>query len=283
MLIAQPFNGFFGFHVERIGSFPDILFDRFFFCHQFISTDHLRLKGIFREGICLAQRFHISRDFALGIRGISIYKRPVHFLMLKDILQFCRLSGFGIYQCSISLQTKQFRGRDICIDFRKFCCKLFGDKCSIVIIQKLSAITLINGIYDLRQFSGNFIQSGFFCLECIIIFPKKCSLHQIKGNDMAYPAVLYFFFLIAFLFDDHIRVDLLCGRKTLCLDNFKISGNYIPLVIQQLIRLILVDQGKRCNTAKDILRNSILSLGDIQIHHFSDQFAVQICIKICER
>ena len=100
---------------------------------------------------------------------------------------------------------------------------------------------------------------------------------------MAYPAVLYFFVLIVFLFDDHIRVDLLCGSKTLCLDNFKIGGNYIPLVIQQLIRLILVDQGKRCNTAKDILRNSILSLGDIQIHHFFDQFAVQIGIKICER
>ena len=100
---------------------------------------------------------------------------------------------------------------------------------------------------------------------------------------MAYPAVLYFFFLIAFLFDDHVGIYLLCGSKTLCLDNFKIGGNYIPLVIQQLIRLILVDQGKRCNTAKDILRNSILSLGDIQIHHFSDQFAVQICIKICER
>ena len=283
MLIAQPFNGFFGFHVERIGFFLDILFERFYFCHQFISTDHLRLKGIFWEGICLAQRFYISRDFALGIRGISIYKRPVHFLMLKDILQFRRLSGFVIYQCSISLQTKQFRGRDICIDFRKFCCKLFGDKCSIVIIQKLSAITLVNGIYDLRQFSGNFIQSGFFCLECIIIFPKKCSLHQIKGDDMAYTAVLCFFFLIVFLFDDHVGVYLLCGSKTLCLDNFKISGNHVPLVIQQLIRLIFVDQRERCNTAKNILGNSILSLGDIQIHHFSDQYAVQICIKIRER
>ena len=62
---------------------------------------------------------------------------------------------------------------------------------------------------------------------------------------MAYPAVLYFFFLIVFLFDDHIRVDLLCGSKIFRLDNFKIGGNYIPLVIQQLIRLILVDQGKR--------------------------------------
>ena len=71
--------------------------------------------------------------------------------------------------------------------------------------------------------------------------------------------------------------------ETFRLDYFKIGGNYIPLIIQQLIRLILVDQGKRCNTAKDLLRNGILGLGDIQIHHFSDQFAVQICIKICER
>ena len=180
-----------------------------------------------------------------------------------DVVNLFRFSGLRVQQLQIPLQAVQLWGRNISINFCQLCRKLLGNKGGIVVVEEFTAVTLVDGINNLSQFCRDFIQPGFFSFECIVIFSQQCSLHQIKGNHTAYPAALHLFFLVTFLFDDHVGVNLLGGCKSFGLNDFEIGGDTRPLIVQQLIRLVFVQQRQGRNAAKDILCDTVLCLGDI--------------------
>ena len=127
-------------------------------------------------------------------------------------------------------------------------------------------------------FSGDFGESGFLCPQRCYFLVHFNVLHQLKGQHMTHPAVLY----LGILFQHHVGVYLLSCSKTLGLDDFKVDGNFLPVVVQKLVCCIAVNQWNSCQPCKDLPAQAFFLAGSIQLRHAVDECGLQVGIKVTE-
>ena len=95
---------------------------------------------------------------------------------------------------------------------------------------------------------------------------------------MTHPAVLYF----GILFQHHVGVYLLGCGKTLGLDDFKVNGDFLPVIVQKLVCCIAVNQRNSCQPCKDLPAQAFFLAGSIQLRHAVDECGLQVGIKVTE-
>ena len=93
------------------------------------------------------------------------------------------------------------------------------------------------------------------------------ALHQLKGQHMAHPAVLH----LGILFQHHVGVYLLGCSKALGLDDFKVNGDFLPVIVQKLICCIAVNQRNSCQPCKDLPAQAFFLAGSVQLRHAVDE------------
>ena len=108
-----------------------------------------------------------------------------------------------------------------------------------------------------------------------LIFQQRF-LQQIKGQNVPNPAVLHFLLLVAFLFGDKMGVYLFGCTEPLGLDHFKVNGNRVPVVVQQLISLVFVNQRNVGKARKNILAEGCFRLGNLNFAHAVQQDSLHI-------
>ena len=124
----------------------------------------------------------------------------------------------------------------------------------------------------------NFGKASFFCPQCCHFLVHFNALHQLKGQHMTHPAVLYF----GILFQHHVGVYLLGCGKTLGLDDFKVNGDFLPVIVQKLVCCIAVNQRNSCQPCKDLPAQAFFLAGSIQLRHAVDECGLQVGIKVTE-
>ena len=95
---------------------------------------------------------------------------------------------------------------------------------------------------------------------------------------MTHPAVLYF----GILFQHHVGVYLLGCGKTLGLDDFKVNGDFLPVIVQKLVCCIAVNQRNSCQPCKDLPAQAFFLAGSIQLRYAVDECGLQVGIKVTE-
>ena len=129
---------------------------------------------------------------------------------------------------------------------------------------------------------GKFIQQGFIFggqlgklifqrMERAGLILQQRFLQQVKGQNVPNPAVLHFLLLVAFFLGDKMGVYLFGCTEPLCLDHFKVNGNCVPVVVQQLIGLILVNQRNVGKARKNILAEGGFRFGNLDFVHAVQQ------------
>ena len=78
-------------------------------------------------------------------------------------------------------------------------------------------------------------------------------LHERERQDVAYPAFLDFLLSAIFLFYHHVGIYLLCRFKSLRLDYFKIHGDFLPVVVKQLVCAVFVYDRNSCEAGGKFL------------------------------
>ncbi|WP_243411015.1 hypothetical protein [Pectobacterium polaris] len=97
---------------------------------------------------------------------------------------------------------------------------------------------------------------------------------------MAFPAILYFNVFAVFLFDDKVRIDLASRFKTFGLNDFEVDSNVLPLVCQQLIGLVFINQRQRREARENVLTNNGFLLWYAERQHVLNQLAFQVIGEI---
>ena len=112
-------------------------------------------------------------------------------------------------------------------------------------------------------------------MELIRFCGEQSRLYQVKRDNVTYPAFLHLLIFAILFLDDKVRIDFLCRRKALGLQDLKINRNPSPIVVKELERRIFVDKRNILQTLKNISAQNGFSLRDFNAFHPVDEFFFQ--------
>lgn len=98
---------------------------------------------------------------------------------------------------------------------------------------------------------------GLLVGECFELVGEEELLYELERENVALVAILFFLFLVAFLSDNHIGVNLTCGHEALGLDDFEILGDFCPFVGKELVGFVAVYERNRGKKVEDVTSDGI--------------------------